>query len=297
MSQLKKTITVFTPTYNREYILGKCYQSLNQQTCKDFIWLIIDDGSTDRTKELVDQWMQQDNGYEIRYVHKENGGLHTGYNKAIELMDTELSICIDSDDAMPEDGIERILQAWNNRKDPEIAGLIGLDYDESGNLIGTLLPEEDSINAATLLMQPNIGDKKYVMRNDLWRAVGQMPVFPGEKNFNPHYFVIKLSSKYRFQPVNQCFCIVDYQPNGMSANIWNQYYNSPNSFAEYRRAIMQVPGMSFAYRYRTAAHYVASSILAHNRKFLKESPAKGLTLAAIPMGLAFAAVMYVKAGR
>ena len=297
MSQLKKPITVFTPTYNREYILGKCYQSLNRQTCKDFVWLIIDDGSTDGTKALVDGWMQQDNGYEIRYVYKENGGLHTGYNKAIELMDTELSICIDSDDSMPEDGIERILDTWKNRKEPDIAGLIGLDYDESGNLIGTLLPETDSINAATLLMQPNIGDKKYVMRNDLWRSMGQMPVFKGEKNFNPHYFVIKLSSKYRFQPVNQCFCVVDYQPNGMSANIWNQYYNSPNSFAEYRRAIMQVPGMTFAYRYRTAAHYVASSILAHNRKFLKESPAKGLTLAAIPMGLVFALVMHLKAGR
>lgn len=294
MNGMPKPITVFTPSYNRAYILGKCYESLNRQTCKEFIWLIIDDGSTDSTKELVESWMQKDNGYEIRYVYKENGGLHTGYNKAIELMDTELSICIDSDDSMPDDGIERILDTWNNRKDPDIAGLIGLDYDESGNLIGTLLPEQDSINAATLLMQPNIGDKKYVMRNDLWRSMGQMPVFKGEKNFNPHYFVIKLSSKYRFQPVNQCFCIVDYQPNGMSANIWNQYYNSPNSFAEYRRAIMQVPGMTVAYRYRTAAHYVASSILAHKHKFLKESPAKGLTLAAIPMGLAFAAVMCMK---
>lgn len=297
MNHTPKPITVFTPSYNRAYILGKCYESLNRQTCKEFVWLIIDDGSTDCTKELVEGWMQKNNGYEIRYIYKENGGLHTGYNKAIELMDTELSICIDSDDSMPDDGIERILEAWNNRRESDIAGLIGLDYDESGNLIGTLLPEENSINAATLLMVPHCGDKKYVMRNDLWRQIGQMPEFQGERNFNPHYFVIKLSSKYRFQPVNQCFCIVDYQPNGMSANIWNQYRNSPNSFAEYRRAILQVPGMTFAYRYRTAAHYVASSILAHNRKFLKESPAKGLTLAAIPMGLVFALVMHLKAGR
>lgn len=297
MNGMPKPITVFTPSYNRAYILGKCYESLNRQTCKEFVWLIIDDGSTDSTKELVESWMKQDNGYEIRYVYKENGGLHTGYNKAIELMDTELSVCIDSDDSMPEDGVERILQAWNNRTEPDIAGLIGLDYDESNNLIGTLLPEADSINAATLLMIPHIGDKKYVMRNDLWRQVGQMPVFQGEKNFNPHYFVIKLSSKYRFQPVNQCFCIVDYQPNGMSANIWNQYRNSPNSFAEYRHAILQVPGLTFAYRYKTAAHYVASSLLAKNSKFVRESPAKGLTLAAIPMGLVFALVMRLKAGR
>lgn len=297
MNGTPKPITVFTPSYNRAYILGKCYESLKKQTCKEFVWLIVDDGSTDATKELVADWMQQDNGFEIRYAYKENGGLHTGYNKALELMDTELSVCIDSDDSMPPDGIERILKLWNDCKDPNIAGLVGLDYDENGACIGALLPDQDSINAATLLMIPGIGDKKYVMRNDLWRQVGQMPVFQGEKNFNPHYFVIKLSSQYRFRPVNECFCIVDYQPNGMSANIWNQYRNSPNSFAEYRRAILQVPGMTAAYRYRTAAHYVASSILARNGKFLKDSPAKGLTLAALPVGLLFAAVMCVKARR
>jgi glycosyltransferase involved in cell wall biosynthesis len=282
---MTKPITVFTPSYNRAYILGKCYESLNAQTCKDFVWLIIDDGSTDDTRELVHNWMQRDNGYEIRYVYKENGGLHTGYNKAIEVMDTELSICIDSDDSMPADAIERILQLWREREDPDVAGIVGLDYDEQGNLIGKLLPECDSLNAASLLCVPGMGDKKYVMRNDLWRAVGQMPVYPGEKNFNPHYFVIKLSEKYRFMPANQCFCIVDYQPDGMSANIWNQYYNSPQSFAELRRAILQVPGMAFSYRLKTAAHYVSSCILGKQKGFVRRSPAKLLTVLSIPAGL------------
>ena len=76
-------ITVFTPTYNRAYILPKCYESLNCQTCKDFEWLVIDDGSTDHTKELVTGWQERENGYPIRYIYKENGGLHTGYNTAI----------------------------------------------------------------------------------------------------------------------------------------------------------------------------------------------------------------------
>jgi glycosyltransferase involved in cell wall biosynthesis len=267
---------------------------LNNQTCKEFVWLIIDDGSTDSTRELVHSWMQKDNGYEIRYVYKENGGLHTGYNKAIELMDTELSICIDSDDSMPHDGIERILKIWDSCADQNLAGLIGLDYDERGKLIGKLLPEEDSINAASLLCVPGIGDKKYVMCNALWRTIGQMPVFEGEKNFNPHYFVIKLSSKYRFKPVNQCFCIVDYQPDGMSANIWYQYRNSPKSFAETRRAVLQAPGMTFFYRLKTAAHYVSSSMISKNRKFLQETPAKGLTLLALPLGVAITALVYMK---
>ena len=294
---MAQQITVFTPSYNRAYILGKCYESLNSQTCKDFIWLIIDDGSTDNTRTLVENWMQKDNGYEIRYVYKENGGLHTGYNKAMELMDTELSVCIDSDDSMPPDGIEKILRIWNERRDSNLVGLIGLDYTENGELIGKLLPEVDSVNAALFLRVPGMGDKKYVMRNDLWRSVGPMPVFPGEKNFNPHYFVIKLSAQYRFQPVNECFCIVDYQPDGMSANMWNQYRNSPNSFAMLRHAILQVPGLTFRYRFKTALHYVSSSILAKDKNFFWKSPAKGLTLLALPMGLMLAGLTCYKTRR
>ena len=68
-----KSITVFTPTYNRAYILNKCYQSLCAQSNKDFEWLIIDDGSTDNTSALVKKWQSQDNGFEIRYIYKENG--------------------------------------------------------------------------------------------------------------------------------------------------------------------------------------------------------------------------------
>ena len=287
-----KPITVFTPTYNRAYILGKCYESLNRQTCKDFVWLIIDDGSVDGTGDLVHSWMKKDNGYEIRYIRKENGGLHTGYNAAIEVMDTELSVCIDSDDSMPEDAIETILREWETcRSNEQIAGLVGLDYADSGELIGKLLPEEEQINAAALLCVPGMGDKKYVVRNDLLRSVAPMPVYPGEKNFNPHYFIIRLSREYLFRPVNHCLCLVDYQPDGMTANIWKQYVSSPNSFAELRRVILEVPGMTGKYRFKTAAHYVASSLMAKQNRILRRSPAKLLTLLAWPTGLAILALM------
>ena len=79
-----KTLTVFTPAYNRAYTIGRTYDSLCRQTCKDFEWLVIDDGSTDNTAKLVCEWQQLDNGFPIKYIWKENGGLHTGYNKAIE---------------------------------------------------------------------------------------------------------------------------------------------------------------------------------------------------------------------
>lgn len=279
------TITVFTPTYNRAYILEKCYKSLQKQTCMDFEWLVIDDGSEDNTKELVEKWMKEENSFKIRYIYKNNGGLHSGYNTAIANMNTELSVCIDSDDSMPEQGIESILKIWKGKKEDDIAGLVGLDYDMQGNLIGKLLPNKKKINAAKLLCIRGMGDKKYVMRNDLWKTVAPMPEFSGEKNFNPHYFVIKLSAKYKFVPVNQCFCLVDYQENGMSANIYHQYINSPRSFAELRKAILEVPGMAFYYRYKTAAHYVSSCLLAKKRNLFEEISCPLLVFFATPMGI------------
>ena len=106
-------LTVFTPTFNRAYILHRCYESLLRQTNKNFIWLIIDDGSTDNTKKLVTEWMNKENGFEIRYEYKKNGGMHTAHNKAYELIDTELNVCIDSDDFMPDNAVELIVNFWD----------------------------------------------------------------------------------------------------------------------------------------------------------------------------------------
>ena len=129
-----------------------------------------------------------------------------------------------------------------------------------------------------------MGDKKYVVRNDLLRTVAPMPVFAGEKNFNPHYLIIKLSRQYRFHPVNQCFCLVEYQPDGMTANIWKQYVNSPRSFAELRRAIMEVPGLTWQYQLKNIVHYCSSSQIAGNKNYIRESPKKLLTALCTPAG-------------
>ena len=86
-----KTLTIFTPTYNRAHTLKRTYESLCRQTCNDFEWLIIDDGSTDNTKGLVNTWIA-DNVLSIRYIYQENGGLYTGYNTAYANITTELCV-------------------------------------------------------------------------------------------------------------------------------------------------------------------------------------------------------------
>ncbi len=283
-SKNDKLITVFTPTYNRAWLLHRVYESLVRQTNQQFKWLVIDDGSTDETQAVVEAFVQE-NRIEITYVYKENGGLHSGYNAAIARLDTELSICIDSDDWLPDDAIERILKVWNERKADDIAGLIGLDYTANGELIGDRLPDGANINPIDLLAsKTNRGDKKYVVRTDCYKKVAPMPEFAGEKNFNPHYMILKLSADYRFVAVDAPLCIVDYQPDGMTANQFKQYVNSPRSYAELRRVIMGLPHVPAGYLLKTTIHYCSSSQISHNRNYIRESPKPLLTALCTPLG-------------
>ena len=98
-------LTIFTPAYNRAHTLPRTYESLCRQSCKDFIWLIVDDGSADNTAELVRDWQSRDNGFAIQYIHKENGGMHTAHNVAYANIHTELNTCIDSDDMLADGAV------------------------------------------------------------------------------------------------------------------------------------------------------------------------------------------------
>ena len=109
-----KTLTVFTPTYNRAHLLRRLYESLVTQSCQDFEWLVIDDGSTDFTRQLVESFIAEGR-IPVRYIYKENGGLYTGYNVAYANIATELCVCIDSDDFMPDDAVEIIVNTWREK--------------------------------------------------------------------------------------------------------------------------------------------------------------------------------------
>lgn len=284
------TITVFTPTYNRSQTLQRTYQSLIRQSNKDFIWLIVDDGSTDDTAKQVEMWHNIENGFQIRYVYKENGGLHTGYNKAIELLDTELAVCVDSDDYLTDDAVERIVNYWNRFGSDSVAGIIALDCDLNGCIIGDRFPEQERINLIDLLVGRypiKNGDRKIVVRSDLYKSVAPQRTFEGEKNFNPHYMHLQISETHDFLVLNEALCVVDYQDNGMSAGIWKQYRNSPNSFAETRKLYLSFKDTPLKFRIKHSVHYVSSSVLSKKRGFVQESPRKLLTVLAIPFGFIF----------
>ena len=283
-------ITVFTPAYNRADLLGRCFESMKRQTRKDFIWMIIDDGSKDNTREVVESWLREPLDFELQYHYKENGGLHTAYNEAIARIETELCVCIDSDDFMPDDAVEKILSFWEEHGSDEYAGIVGLDFYLDGNVIGDPLPDQKTVNLIDLHTgkYPIVnGDRTNVVRTELYRKFAPMKVFPGEKNFNPHYMHLQISQDYDFLVLNENLRFVDYQPQGMTNSMLWQYRNSPNSFAEIRKLYLSFPNSPLKYRLRHSVHLASSCFLAgHGLRSIKESPRKGLALLALPFGWA-----------
>ena len=282
-----KTLTVFTPAYNRAHTIGRTYESLLRQTCKDFEWLVIDDGSTDNTRELVEGWIKEDK-IPIRYIYKENGGLYTGYNTAYANIDTELSVCIDSDDYMPDDAVELIIDHWRKFGGEKYAGITGLDFLLNGEPIGGYFPPDfkEGYLIDYRRKYQHHGDTKQVMRTDIMKSVAPMVGFDGEKNFNPIYLLMQADQLLPSLFLNKNLCYVEYQTgkDSMSAGIFKQYLNSPNSFAKMRLLEMTLKRNTWRNLLRVAIHYNSSTIIAKDKKWLSKSPRKMLTIATRPMG-------------
>ncbi|WP_431805009.1 glycosyltransferase family 2 protein [Halobacillus andaensis] len=279
-----KLLTVFTPTYNRAFCLGKLYETLIDQTNQDFIWLIVDDGSTDNTKHLVDQWIK-DGHLSIKYIYQENQGMHGAHNTAYAAIDTELNVCIDSDDFMPEDAVENIVTSWREYGGEKVSGIIGLDSYTDGEVIGTELPSH--LKQSTLFNLYNKhgvkGDKKLVYRTELTKEF-PYPVFKNEKYVGLAYKYFRLDEKYEMLLLNKVLCRVEYLEDGSSRNMLKQYRRNPKGFAFYRKELMTLRFAGVFFKFRQAVHYVSSSLMMKNKRLLAESPQKGITILALPFG-------------
>ncbi len=280
-----KILTIFTPAYNRAHTLPRTYESLLIQDCKDFIWLIVDDGSSDGTAQLVQQWQAQDNGFEIQYLYKENGGMHTAHNTAYAHIHTELNTCIDSDDALAPGAVTKILEKWAQVRHRGYAGLVGYDIDmNSGKVIGTAFPE--MLQETTLsgyYAAGGSGDKKQVYRTDIINRYPPYPTFEGEKYFSLSYKYLLIDQDYKLAVLNEPLCRVEYQAEGSSSTMLKQYYRNPKGFAQWRLTRMQY-NTSLKRQLTDGIHYCSSSILAGNRKFIKDSRHRLLCLLCAPAG-------------
>lgn len=290
-------LTVFTPAYNRAHTLPRTYESLLQQECKDFIWLIVDDGSTDNTADLVKEWQQKENGFEIQYIYKENGGMHTAHNVAYENIHTVLNMCIDSDDCVAKDAIQKIKDKWLKIENKNYAGIIGLDSDFNGKIIGKGF--SDNMKDTTLTgyyANGGNGDKKLIYRTEIIKKYPAYPVFPGEKYVALAYKYRLIDQDFKLAVLNKVLCNVEYQEDGSSATMWKQYVNNPKGFAFWRKICMQYP-VSKKRLWIDCIHYVAESNIAGDRQYISKSPKRVMTIIAVPFGIVLAFYIKKRANR
>ncbi len=248
-------ITIVTPTYNRARTLPTLYNSLCRQSSKRFNWLIIDDGSTDNTEQLIQTF---DSPYfEIKYVKKENGGKHTALNTAFGIVDTELTFIVDSDDWLTEDAVSTIEDDWLGRESLDVCGISYLRGYNRTDVIGDIFPKDNEINNfITLRFNKHIGgDKAEVWRTDLLKQY-RFPVFDGEKFFGESFIWIKISEKHDMIFRNKILYVTEYLEGGLSKSGRSMRIQCPNGGMT-NAELMMSHRFSLTQRIKGALLYIA----------------------------------------
>ena len=213
---MDKMVTILTPTYNRANLLENCYKSLINQTNKEFKWLIIDDGSTDNTKEKVDTWIKE-SIIEIEYIYKNNEGKHTALNLGFEKVNTELTFIVDSDDVLTSDAIATITCDWKRYNTSSISGLSYLRGFSKNDVIGDSFPNTYvEYNPIDIQFRYKIsGDKAEVWRTDILKKY-KFPVYNGEKFQGENYIWWQIALKYNMLYINKIIYITEYHAGGLT---------------------------------------------------------------------------------
>ena len=221
-------VTVFTPTYNRAYILGDLYHSLQRQTCMDFEWLIVDDGSADDTKALVASWQGEKNPFPIRYVYQENGGKCRAINRGLKEADGRLFFTVDSDDYLTDDAIEKVIR-WDGElpKDGHFCGYVGNRgitptqtpnrLFPGGYLDGTALDRYDQVD----------GERAFVFYTEIHRKY-LYPEFPGEKFLTEAVtWDLMAHDGYKMRFYNDIIWIWEYKDDGLTRAGYRVFLENP----------------------------------------------------------------------
>ena len=284
-------LTVFTATYNRGHLIHQLYQSLQRQKNFDFEWLVIDDGSSDNTKELFDNWLAGHNHFKIRYYYQENQGLIRTLNRGIALAKGEYFSKIDSDDYVVEDYSENIMR-WVKEIDglSEVYAVSGLSISPDGIPLKGCMPkiplDKGYIDATDLER------KKYDLDADMCEAWKTdvlrehiFPVWEGEK-FAPEQLVLydlaMMGLKIRWYPVAMSVC--EYQEGGLTLAASKLEKENPMGYAMMYNQNLKIYSSARRNLY-DAMQMTALAAYARNFSYLKESNNKLATILTLPLGL------------
>ena len=243
-----KSLTVFTPTYNRESLLPRLYESLSRQTSDDFVWLIVDDGSTDNTKALIDSY-KLENKVRILYFYRENGGKMRAHNDGVKNCATPYFLCVDSDDYLVETAVEKLLAVANEKNilsDASCAGIISHKGKSETELLSDVnFPE--NINKSTLYglyLNGFKGETTIMFVTDVIKRF-LFPEIDGEKYVPEDYIYDKIDSEYEYIVLDEIITVCEIVSEGYTDSVIKLKKNNPVAFNLYyeQRAIITPPSV------------------------------------------------------
>lgn len=232
---------IVTPTYNRAKELCILYKTLKSQTCLDFKWLVVDDGSTDETPLLIAKF-QEDSCVAIDYLKKDNGGKHTAYNLALDYMSKiDCHIVVDSDDWLAIDAVEKILQDLEKTSNKEI----GIVYPRYGRDSSPqwLSDNVKYVSIPDIKLKYGLSIETAIVIKNLFIGQLRLPSFEGEKFLSEEIFYIRLSEFGKFLPLNRRIYFFEYLEHGLTNNLFHLWKKNPKStyllFKERKKYILQ----------------------------------------------------------
>ena len=213
-------ITVLTPTFNRGGGLQSLWDSLQKQTVKDFEWLVVDDGSTDGTKDLITQ-LQEKSDFPIRYIYKNNGGKHTALNVGIQTICNELTFIVDSDDCVTDDAVESILKIHKKyRSQNNICGYAFLRAFPDGKVNGKKFDVDEKIGSyidVRVNGDDTGADKAEVFKTHCLKEF-PFPEYPNEKFLGEDLVWVRMARKYEMVHINKAIYVGNYLEDGLTNN-------------------------------------------------------------------------------
>lgn len=280
-------ITILTPTYNRAYAIKKLYNSLINQTASNFEWLIVDDGSIDNTKKIIEECINE-NIIKIDYIYQKNGGKHRALNNGIRKINTEMIFIVDSDDYLKNDAIETI-NFYHKKygKDKSICGYSFLRCFEDGSINGPEYKKDEfrSDYMTYRINQKVWGDKAEVFYSEILKKYPFLEV-EGEKFLVESYVWAKIALDYDCIYINKPIYVGNYLDDGLTKNMDLKKYESPIGFLEKSKVLCNKKA-NFYIKCKSTILYIAYSLIAKKtfKEQLTQKDYKALFILLYPLGI------------
>lgn len=226
----KYAFTIFIPTFNRSYTLDETFESINKCTFRNFEVLIVDDGSTDRTREIVESWRSKVS-FPVQYVFKQNGGKGSAHNMGLMHARGFFFFTLDAGDLILPDGLEQIMKQWKAipEEDKEhFAGICGLSLKDDGIISGAPFDKDFVDSDFNQIYSKSVmkKEKRWALRLSVLRKY-PYPIIDGEKYIRPTLILRRLSHRYNLRFVNIPLQVERQEPDGIRSNSFWHNFNSP----------------------------------------------------------------------